>query len=55
MFVNLRTIIKTVASSDPPQDVADVVKQLKPLDVFGLSFTQDGESARANITLTFAD
>ena len=53
LFVNLQTITKAIEASDPPPDVADVVDQLGPLGMLGMSYAQDGETARANITLTF--
>lgn len=53
LFVNLQTITEALEASNPPPEVADVVEQLGPLDVLGMSFAQDGETARANITLTF--
>lgn len=53
LFVNLHTIIEAIAASDPPPDVADVVEQLGPLGVLGMSYAQDGEIARGSLTLTF--
>jgi hypothetical protein len=53
LFVNLQTITKAIEASDPPPDVADVVDQLGPLGVLGMSYAQDGKTARANLTLTF--
>ena len=53
LFVNLQTITEAVEASNPPPDVADVADQLGPLGVLGMSFAQEGETARDNITLTF--
>ena len=53
LFVNLQTITKAIEASDPPPEVADVVDQLGPLGVLGMSYAQDGETARASFTLTF--
>ncbi len=53
LFVNLQTIIEAIEASDPPPDVADVVDQLGPLGVLGMSYAQDGETARGSLTLTF--
>jgi hypothetical protein len=50
---NLQTITEALTASDPPPDVADVVEQMGPLDVLGMSYAQDGETARADLTLTF--
>lgn len=52
-YVNLATIVKAVAASNPPPDVADIVDQLKPLGAFGVTFAQDGNVGHGSITLSF--
>jgi hypothetical protein len=53
VYLNVAAIIEAISSSNPPPEVADVVDELRPLQMAGLDFAQDGDLGRGSLTLTF--
>lgn len=53
LYLDVATIVEALASSNPPPEVADVLRELKPLQAAGLDFAQQGDVGRGSLTLTF--
>lgn len=55
LYLNVATVVDALSASNPPPDIADVLDQMKPLGALGLTFAQDGDTGRGNITLSFRE
>ena len=56
LYVNLGAIVDKLQKADPPQEIADVLDQLKPLSAFGASGEKLGDDRlKFSVRLSFRD